>query len=623
MLLWLFFLLTIVSASTKVYDFNITYVDANPDGVHERTVIGINGEWPVPTIRVKRNDRVIINVDNQLSENTSLHFHGLFQNGTNSMDGPQMVTQCPIPPGYQFTYNFTVDQVGTYWYHSHTGNQYGDGLRGFFIIEDDEPPFKYDEELTISVGDWYHKESGELMKKFLSRYNPTGAEPIPQNSLFNDSKNVTMEVKPDTTYFLRIVNMGLFTSQYLKLEHHTFTIVEIDGVYVEPTESESLLVGVAQRYGVLVTTKKSSSKNYRFINIIDRDMLDVLPPDLQLISTNYFVYDKSATLPEAYKGNSEKKYDEIVENLKIFDDFDLIPLSKEPLYDEPDYIISLDFQMDNLGDGVNYAFFNNISYTPPKVPTLYSVMSSGKYGSNVGIYGSNTNSFVIQSGEIVEIIVNNQDPGKHPFHLHGHTFQVIYRSEEGEDDDPIVYDPNNPEHDKLPEIPVSRDTVLVNPNGFVRLRFKADNPGVWFFHCHVDWHLEQGLAITLIESPEEIQKQTVPSNHFDACKPGNISTTGNAAGRTGKLEDWLDLTGEFLQPPPLPEGFTSKGYFAFLICTLVALYGLVTIYQYGMEDIKTVDNEEIMTRLNKLLNDHGALNEEGISLSSNLEENSI
>ena len=95
-----------------------------------------------------------------------------------------------------------------------------------FIIEDDDDqiPFKFDEELTVSVSDWYHKSGGALMDKFLNRYNPTGAEPIPQNSLFNDTKNVTWLVKPDTTYFMRIVNMGLFVSQYLAIEDHKFTI---------------------------------------------------------------------------------------------------------------------------------------------------------------------------------------------------------------------------------------------------------------------------------------------------------------------------------------------------------------------------------------------------------------
>ncbi|KAL6024332.1 ferroxidase fet3, partial [Candidozyma auris] len=149
------------------------------------------------------------------------------------MDGPEHVTQCPIPPGHTFTYNFTVDdQAGTYWYHSHSGSQYSDGLRGMFIIEEESRdlyPFTFDEEVPLTVCDWYHAQSSDIMSQFLSRYNPTGAEPIPQNSLFNDTRNVTWNVEPDKTYFLRIVNMGMFVpANNLYIENHTFTIVEVD-----------------------------------------------------------------------------------------------------------------------------------------------------------------------------------------------------------------------------------------------------------------------------------------------------------------------------------------------------------------------------------------------------------
>ena len=67
-------------------------------------------------------------------------------------------------------------------------------------------------------------------------------------------------MNPDTTYLLRIVNMGLFTSHYVYIEDHTFTIVEVDGVVVEPYETDSLYVAVAQRYVVLMKTKKSTDK---------------------------------------------------------------------------------------------------------------------------------------------------------------------------------------------------------------------------------------------------------------------------------------------------------------------------------------------------------------------------
>jgi iron transport multicopper oxidase len=105
----LFLFLTLAQAATVTYDFDVGWVYANPDGGQNRPVIGINGQWPIPTIKADKGDRVVVNVKNSLgNESTSLHFHGLYQNGTNNMDGPSGVTQCSIPPGSSFTYNFTV-----------------------------------------------------------------------------------------------------------------------------------------------------------------------------------------------------------------------------------------------------------------------------------------------------------------------------------------------------------------------------------------------------------------------------------------------------------------------------------------------------------------------------------
>lgn len=94
-------------ARTVEYRWDVTWVNANPDGQFDRPVIGINGKWPCPTIEASVGDEVKIVLTNKLgNETTSLHFHGLFQKGTNQMDGPSSVTQCPIPPDQTFTYRF-------------------------------------------------------------------------------------------------------------------------------------------------------------------------------------------------------------------------------------------------------------------------------------------------------------------------------------------------------------------------------------------------------------------------------------------------------------------------------------------------------------------------------------
>ena len=95
-------------AGTVTYDWSIDWVTAAPDGF-SRQVIGINGQWPCPPIEATVGDTVVVNVYNNLgSESTGIHFHGITQKGTQVMDGPSGVTQCPIPPGSHFTYSFQV-----------------------------------------------------------------------------------------------------------------------------------------------------------------------------------------------------------------------------------------------------------------------------------------------------------------------------------------------------------------------------------------------------------------------------------------------------------------------------------------------------------------------------------
>lgn len=108
-------LISLSYAATVTYDFNITWTHANPDGRWVRPVMGINGQWPLPQVTVTVGDRLVINVNNQLgNQSTSLHFHGIYMTGSNNMDGPVGVTQCGIAPGESFTYNFTVIFRGSF-----------------------------------------------------------------------------------------------------------------------------------------------------------------------------------------------------------------------------------------------------------------------------------------------------------------------------------------------------------------------------------------------------------------------------------------------------------------------------------------------------------------------------
>ncbi|EWG47525.1 hypothetical protein FVEG_07601 [Fusarium verticillioides 7600] len=570
-------LLPAALAATVSYDFSIDWVRANPDGAFERPTIGINGAWPIPRIEASVGDTVLVNARNNLgNQSTSLHFHGLFMNGSNHMDGPSQVTQCPIQPGESFLYNFTITQPGTYWYHSHTESQYPDGLRGPLIIHDQKSPFKgkYDEELVMTISDWYHDQMQTLIPEFMRKGNPTGAEPVPQAALMNETQDLKVPVQTGKTYFLRLANIGAFAGQYFWIEGHNMTIVEVDGAYTKPAPANMVYLSAGQRCSVLVTTKKDSSTNFPIVASMDTDLFDVLPDDLNWNVTGWLVYDEEKPLPNP----------SVVYDFDPYDDMDLVPYDEMARLPEPSRSIELDVIMDNLRDGANYAFFNNITYRAPKVPTLYTALTSGKQATNPQIYGTYTHSFVLERDEIVQLVINNHDDGRHPFHLHGHHFQVLYRS----DDDAGDFDGSV----EFAETPMRRDTVVVNGNGNAVLRFKADNPGVWLFHCHIEWHVTSGLIATFVEDPLALQASLkLPQDHLDACKAGNIPTVGNAAGNT----DLLDLTGENVPPPRLPEGFTLKGILAFAFSTFMGIFGIYTVASYGMKkDGKTPETAPLL-----------------------------
>ncbi|KAL4736471.1 Cupredoxin [Aspergillus similis] len=563
-------LTALTEAKTHNFDWNITWVTANPDGLQPRPVIGINNEWPLPLLNFTKGDRVIANVHNGLgNQSTSVHFHGFFQNGTTEMDGPPGLTQCNIPPGETMLYNFTINQSGTYWYHSHTKGQYPDGWRQALVIHDEDDPYigQYDQEYVITLSDWYHDQMPSLLKEFISVENPTGAEPVPKSALMNETQNLTVAVEPGKTYLFRLANIGAFASQYFWIEDHEMQIVEVDGVWTEPATAERIYISSAQRYSFLVTMKNETNRNYAMVGSMDTDLFDALPDSLNYNVTGWLVYDESADNPAAAD----------VADLDYFDDYTLVPYDGLEALPDADLTITLDLTMDNLGDGANYAFFNGISYVSPKVPVLYSALTTGSAASNATVYGTDTHAYVLEKDDIIDIVLNNDDTGKHPFHLHGHSFQVLWRSGDYEghfSKDNVTF----------ASVPVRRDTLIVSPMGNFVVRFKADNPGVWFFHCHIEWHMDAGLAAVMVEAPLYLQEHLmIPQNHYDVCAAAGTPTEGNAAGNT---EDFSDLSGENKAVAPLPAGFTARGIVALVFSCVAAFLGLASIIWYGVAPIK-------------------------------------
>lgn len=212
-------------------------------------------------------------------------------------------------------------------------------------MHDPENPYadEFDEEIPITVSDWYHDEMTGLVSFFMSYRNPTGAEPVPNSALINDTQNLPIPVEAGKTYFFRMTNIGAFAGQYFWIEGHTMRIIEVDGVYTEPAEADMIYLTAAQRYGFLVTMKDDASTNFAMVASMDHDLFDAVPPGLQDNVTAWLVYDDSKPKPAP----------EDIDAFTPFNDYTLKPQDGLARYDDVDKSITLSMVMANLGDGAN------------------------------------------------------------------------------------------------------------------------------------------------------------------------------------------------------------------------------------------------------------------------------
>src|SRR5262249_29617418 len=199
------------------------------------------------------------------------------------------------------------------------------------------------------------------------------------------------------------------------------------------------------------------------------------------------------------------------------DDMTIKPLDKQALLGPVTKQVQLNFDL-TLINGIPRAIINNSTYLPQLVPTLYTALSvPEEFKLDPRVYGVNSNSYPVKYGDTVEIVINNLTPFGHPFHLHGHQFQVVARSEENAVTHGHPYDSSQAD-----PVPMRRDTAGVRPGGFVVFRFKADNPGVQLIHCHIEWHVEAGLTATILEATNELGDLKIPEDHKAACIAGGM-----------------------------------------------------------------------------------------------------
>ncbi|KAK0568694.1 hypothetical protein OC861_001696 [Tilletia horrida] len=535
---------------TREYNWTLSEVIAAPGGITRRMLV-VNGKFPGETIEANLGDRIIVHVNNQLSNTTAMHWHGQYQNGTNYMDGTYSVTECGIAPNSSFTYNWTVQNTGTYWWHAHAAAQSSDGLIGALILHSPNDTYgfrsspsdtsrpantSYDGDLIMVVQDMYNLFSTDWLSLYLNLQlgSGEGDEPVPdygtingvgigncggvpdgQACVRNGNKGIysNFTVEPNQRYRIRVINAGSLAGFGFSVDNHPLSVIEADGTSVHATPAQSFMVEVAQRTSVIIETNQTAGA-YWIRSTMSEDMLAYDNPTL--VKDQRAVLRYAGIAADVMPSNADQA--PTLADLPM--DLNTTALVPAMVMNAPkptkQTIMYINFGKAPSGD--YHAYFNNTAFGAP-----YAGYSTFTNVQNSTIASAATNydgAFVVNVDdyEVMDIIVNNQDDGAHPMHMHGYSPFILANGAgnyvEGKSINLNTTFAN----------PMRRDTFVIPGYSWAVVRIIADNPGVWVFHCHLSSHMAAGLMMQFTIQPSKIAQQQVPADYKQQC--ANIKAMG-------------------------------------------------------------------------------------------------
>ncbi|PNP86489.1 hypothetical protein FNYG_00191 [Fusarium nygamai] len=505
-----------------------------PDGYLVDRML-FNGTYPGPTLEGNWGDTFEITVVNKLTNfnGTSIHWHGIRQLNTNWMDGVSSVTECPIPPGENFTYSWRATQYGTSWYHSHFSLQYADGLAGALKING-PTSMNYDVDLgPVLITDNFHKTTfSQVQLEYLGR------PPAPDSMLMNgngryyccpsldknckgDSNLTSFHFEPNKTYKMSLVNTAASTHTTFWIDYHDFWVVATDFVPIEPYKTDMINIAIGQRYDIIVNATAVKGKNSRNVNFWmhardcqnggARSNLGIIRYDATSKSIPWTPPPKEDNICYGCQDEPSKKLKPIVQrNITQHNDDYIKNSFKVHLVGYPN-----EFKKDSMMH--KWVLANSSFYLDWAEPSLSLVKIASEKGWDnpqfpVGYepvtldYKNGTWVAFLIEGKFTESIHNSttkghrkvyktQAPVAHPIHVHGHDFVLL-------DSGNKEFDPKN--FTLQLTNPPRRDVVLLPVDGYIIIAFQINNPGVWLMHCHIAFHASGGLALQFIESPRTI-----------------------------------------------------------------------------------------------------------------------
>jgi FtsP/CotA-like multicopper oxidase with cupredoxin domain len=440
---------------------------------------GYDGTVPGPVIRVNAGDRLDVRFLNQMADPTTIHWHGVALR--NDMDGVPGLTMDPVAAGAEFAYSFVAPHPGTYWFHPHVGVQLDRGLQGALIVEDPHEPGGYDEEAVLVLDDWTDgwSEAPDAILARLARDGMgsggmgsggmgsggmgsggmgaggmgsggsgmglvTAAQPLGTDTgdvvypahLINGRTPldpVVVASAPGRRIRLRLINAGSDTAYRFAVGGHRLTVTHADGYPVQPVEVDTLILGMGERYDVIVTAGDGA------FPIVASPEGKKDPAAVAVLRTTSGATPAAGARPVELDG-------------RMLTYADLVPTAAAVL-----------------------------AVRPPErqLDLTLGMVNGGRQWVLNGVPFDQHQPLQVTAGQRVRITMRNQTMMFHPMHLHGHSFAVVTGS--GSATAPGV----------------RKDTVTVLPMQTLAIDLDTDNPGQWLTHCHNIYHAELGMITVL------------------------------------------------------------------------------------------------------------------------------
>ncbi|KAE8802971.1 L-ascorbate oxidase-like protein [Hordeum vulgare] len=511
----------------RYFTWIVTYGPINPLGTTQQGIL-INGQFPGPRIDCVTNDNLIVNVVNNLDEPFLITWNGIKQRKNSWQDGVAG-TNCPIPPGANYTYKFQAkDQIGTFTYFPSVAlHRAAGGFGALNVYQRPSIPVPYPlpaGDFTLLVGDWYLAGHDQLRQTLDS-----GAPlPFPDALLINGMPSATLVGDQGRTYLLRVSNVGMKTSINFRIQGHSLRLAEVEGTHPVQNVYDSLDVHVGQSVAFLVTLDQPPM-DYAVVASTRFNPADTTP--LTAVGTLHY---SSATsmAPGPLPAGPPEEIEWSMNQARSFR-WNLTASAARPNPQgsfhygtiQTSRTLVLASSAPVVAGQRRYAV-NGVSFVVPDTPLKlldnYNIANMIEWDSvperpDGGAPRPGTPVVRLNLHEFVEVVFQNTENEMQSWHLDGYDFWVVGYGNGGQwtENERLNYNLVDAQ---------ARHTVQVYPNGWSAILVSLDNQGMWNLRS-ANWdrqYLGQQLYLRVWTAEQSF------SNEYSI--PTNAILCGRAAG---------------------------------------------------------------------------------------------